>query len=397
MCKEYNNTSFITGFGFCISESEEELWKRILFESDISNDLVIKRNVNVSKSEIEYDKLVVSPKVFRRMDKQVVYQLVATDRVFKKCDKILWEDVNKIGVFSGSLFAQLEFGMTQMTSLITSGNKNEISMYTGVSFYYGATCGEVSLLLGTKGENLAICTGANSGIDSVIEGHNSIKREINNTVLCVAGENLSEDVISDMLPRQEKGDNVIKESRYIYRSGAISALLSNNKHSANGVNIEVVATYQVNDSSSLFSCGDNFKATFQSAIKKCLQEANLSIDDIDLIIPGINNSKQYDICELQVLQTLLTQKQDLLYTPIPIVGDYLSASGILKVYTAHQCMINHCIPQNRRTDFNKDNIKPYEALFNWERKNNVDIHYAMIIQRDVVSGRISLIILRNLV
>lgn len=393
MCKINNEKTLIQGFGFCLSESEENLWRCIFHGFNLNEDQIVRKGVNISISDIEYDQSVISSKVIRRMDKQVIYQLIATDRLFKKCHKFNKKDADKIGVFSGSLFAQLEFGMSQMKSLITSGNKNDISMYTGVSFYYGATCGEVSLLLGSRGENLTICTGANSGLDCIIEGHSNVKRKINHLVFSVAGENLSEEVISEMLPHQRSGENIIKEESYIYRSGAICALLGDS-NCIDG-EVEIISTCQVNDSSSLYSCGDDFKEVFQYAIEHCLDSAQITAQDIDLIIPGINNSIQYDTSELQVLQALFKNRKNLLYTPIPTVGDYLSASGLLKAYVACLCIKHRCIPQNRISDFNRNNIKPYEALFNWEHKNEIDVHYAMVIQRDVVSGRISILVLRK--
>lgn len=397
MCKITNKRTLIQDFGFCLSEPEMNLWNHIIQSSNIDDKCVNRRQINISNSTIEYDKSVISPKVMRRMDKQVIYQLIATDRLRKKNCNFSEKDANTIGVFSGSLFAQLEFGMSQMKSLITSADKNEISMYTGVSFYYGAPCGEVSLLLGSKGENIAICTGANSGLDCVIEGHVSLKRNINHCVFCVAGENLSEEVIFEMLPIPQKGKNIIKEEAYIYRSGAICVLLSNDICIPNSYNVEVVSTCQVSDSRSLFSCNKEFKNVFQRAVEICLENAQITTQDIDLIIPGINNSNHFDISELQVLQLLFGNKKNLLYTPIPILGDYLSASGLLKVYVACQCIKHQCIPQNREQDFNVDVITPYRDLFNWRIRNNLDIRYAMVIQRDVVSGRISLLLLRKAV
>lgn len=382
----------IDGFGI-ISPigNKEKIWDIILRNDVPDLDYIRENGMNKCITAINTENNNIDPKFSRRMDKQVVYELVAGDESIHDLSSFPTFDKGKIGVFTGSLFAQLEFGMTQIRSLINSGDNNEISMYTGVSFYYGSASGEMSLLINSKGENASICTGACSGIDCAIEGAKNIERNINELVLAIGGENLDETVILDMMPTK-KSRLLFNPNTYFYSSGAVCVLLSNKGKSHSSV--EVISTHNANDSESLFECGDNFDKILENSILDCLSKAHLSVDDIDLIIPGLNNTGDYDFVELEVLDRVFSGKTELLYTPIPVIGDMLSGSGNLKVYIASQCMRQDVIPANKVGLFNESRLDRYWNLFNWDYKS-CEIRHALIIQRDVVGGRISLVILKK--
>lgn len=382
----------IEGFGIISPVgSKGTIWDTVLQNNTPDLELIRENGMNKCVAPINTENNNIDPKFSRRMDKQVVYELIAGDESVHELPTFLTFDKEKIGIFTGSLFAQLEFGMTQIRSLINSGEQNEISMYTGVSFYYGAASGEMSLLINSKGENASICTGACSGIDCAIEGAKSIERGINELVLAIGGENLDETVISDMMP-QNTDWLLFNPDSYFYSSGAVCVLLASKEKSHS--NIEIISAHNTNDCDSLFQCSDNFYEILERSIGDCLSKAGISTNDIDLVIPGLNNTSNYDAVELKVLYNVFHCKTELLYTPIPLIGDMLSGSGNLKIYVASQCMQHNVIPANTIRFFNKPLLDGYRDLFNWDYKSG-KIKYALIIQRDIVGGRISLMVIKN--
>jgi len=251
---------------------KDEIWHRVLNKVSLDGAVRQENGMRKCSPAINVGNHDIDPRFSRRMDKQVIYQLIAGNRSVEHMD-ISKVAENRIGVFAGSLFAQLEFGMEQIRSLINSGDKNDISMYTGISFYYGAGPGEMSIQLGSKGENASICNGACSGIDCVIAAFDNINRRVNDVVLAVGGENLDEPVIAEMIPKPRKEDSLINTEKYIYTSGAACALLSNS-----GIlspEIEIISALNANDHGSLFTCGKGFGNSLGYAIKKCLSDANV--------------------------------------------------------------------------------------------------------------------------
>lgn len=210
--KESNNAMNVKIEGFGIVSpigDKNKIWEYICENESPECEIIHQNGINKCVSPIDTGNNNIDPKFFRRMDKQVVYELMAGNEAVNGSESYLSSlDREKIGVFTGSLFAQLQFGMDQIRALISSGNKNEISMYTGVSFYYGAASGEMSILISSKGENASVCSGACSGIDCVIEGAKNIDRGVNSLLLSIGGENLDEAVISDMMPKNNGTNSV---------------------------------------------------------------------------------------------------------------------------------------------------------------------------------------------
>lgn len=394
--KESNNAMNVKIEGFGIVSpigDKNKIWEHICENESPECEIIHQNGINKCVSPIDTGNNNIDPKFFRRMDKQVVYELMAGNEAVNGSESYLSSlDREKIGVFTGSLFAQLQFGMDQIRALISSGNKNEISMYTGVSFYYGAASGEMSILISSKGENASVCSGACSGIDCVIEGAKNIDRGVNSLLLSIGGENLDEAVISDMMPKNNGTNSVFMPKKYFYSSGAVCVLLASNEKS--GSSIEIISSRNVNDSESLFECRESFSSVLEDSIVKCLSDAKLTVDSIDLVIPGINNTGEYDIAELSVLAKLFHGKKNFIYIPTALTGDMLSGSGNLKIYVASRCMLAGIIPANNPDFYNQRVLDLYKAFFNWKNKQK-ELRYSLVIQRDIVGGRISLLLIKN--
>lgn len=73
----------------------------------------------------------------------------------------------------------------------------------------------------------------------------------------------------------------------------------------------------------------------------------------------------------------------------------LSASGILKVYVASCCLKEKVLPSNNIGFYEEKYISKYKSLFNWERRKLFQMQYALIIQKDIIGGRINVILIKN--
>ncbi len=383
----------IESFGYIGAIGEEDTWNCIDQNLPPNWQSSIVHSTNKVVAPITIPCNSIDNRAFRRMDKQIIFELVAGEICAGKYD-FNGIDKKRVGIFTGSLFAQLGFGMTQIRSLIESKEKNEISMYTGISFYYGAASGEVSLLLKSQGENAVICSGACSGTDCIIAGASNIHRGINDFVFAISGENLEESIINFMLPNTDDKNSMFIPNKYFYSGGAMAVLLANDKFSTS--QLEIVASVSGNSSKSLFCIQEiDFKDKLKSLICACVNKAGIKIEEIDIVIPGLNNTGKSDLCELEVLQELLVYKKGIVYNPIPLLGDMLSASGILKVYVASCCLKEKVLPSNNIGFYEEKYISKYKSLFNWERRKLFQMQYALIIQKDIIGGRINVILIKN--
>ncbi len=132
-------------------------------------------------------------KILRYIDKQVLYSVgaaIENVKASKLEEQLKIENVSKrTGIVMGSMFAQMDFGLEQI-GVTGVENSTRISPYTGVAFYYGASVGEVSVKLKTKGENCAVLSGTNTGIDALNIACNMLDKKTNDIVLAGGGENV---------------------------------------------------------------------------------------------------------------------------------------------------------------------------------------------------------------
>ncbi len=376
--------------------SSNQIWKKVLhpvFNKHIAHF----ENVNIHNEDIHFENSKIDPKAIRRMDKQVIYSLQsgirAIDNAKIDIEKLSEENVKHMGVCGGSTFAQLEFGYDQMVSLLESkGDEKSISMFTGISFYYGAATAEMSILLKSQGENSTITTGSSSGIDCVMAAFDNIKRKINTHMLAIGGENVNFSLVPDMLKSPyKKMWSMIDKKDYYYTSGAASALLCEINKENNGL-IEIMAFKSYNASDCLFNYSDMYRKTIEKAIYESLDELNLKSSDIDVIFPGFNNRGDGDFYEVEALNHIFKGQKEKILIPKLAIGDLLSASGILNLFFAYKCMSEGIIPANKNSYRNLSSI---DSLIVKETQKK-DITYAMIIQRELIGGKVSVMIVKNI-
>ena len=384
------NFGIISPYGF-----SSQVWNKIL-NHELDKNIVSVDGINICCLDIPTNEDKIDKKILRRMDKQVIYLLKSVIEAIREAgieiEKFSSDEKQRIGFFGGSMFAQIEFGHEQVKRLIKCQGKNKnISMFTGLSFYYGAPTVEASILYKTKGENCTITSGSNSGTDCVIAATDNIKREENDIVFTIAGENINTPIATKMLLHQsDKKWNMIDSSKYHYSSGAICAIISKITEQDN-CPIEIIASKSYNAEDCLFSFNDSFVKVIEKVICDCLDEVGLSTSDIDLILPSFNNVSNGDFFEVEALSKLFGGLKSKVYIPEIIIGDMLSASGLLKLFIAYKCMNHNVIPSNK-CGFRKTST--IDSLIS-KQTQSCKVKYALILQKSFIGGKVSAIILKN--
>ena len=386
------NFGIISPYGF-----SNQVWNKILNHEIDNTNIVSNNDINICSLNISVGDKKSDFKTLRRMDKQVIYLLKSVKNALSnggiRIKDLSKYEKQKIGVFGGSMFAQAEFGYEQVKSLLKSkGENKKISMYTGLSFYYGAPTVETSILYQLQGENCTITSGSTSGSDCVIAAVDNIRRGINNIILSIAGENINIPSFSEMFLNNSFNHKwgMINTSNHYYSSGAICAIISK-INEKNNCPIEIIAskTYVAEDC--LFSFNNSFIETIEKVIYDCLDEAKLSTSNIDLILPSFNNVGNGDFFEVKALAKIFSGRKEIIYIPELIIGDMLSGSGLLKLFVAYKCIVTSTIPANKY-GFRKNTV--IDSIINKEIKK-CTIKYVLILQKSFMGGKISAIILKK--
>jgi 3-oxoacyl-(acyl-carrier-protein) synthase len=149
------NKTVITGFGILTKhgESLSDLWKflvsqKSIFKHDLFEKDIDKVIISINPATIEtFNK--IPKKKLRYLDKQVVFVLISALNAIKNSGLLdrfkELERMEEVGVVTGNFLAQMEFGIEQMEKLVNKKSLN-ISIYTGLAFYFGAATCEISVI-----------------------------------------------------------------------------------------------------------------------------------------------------------------------------------------------------------------------------------------------------------
>jgi len=351
----------ITGFGMLTPKSHqgETLWNQLINKDYLFEKVTTGSGEEMlvgTKPKYEQDNYNIEYKKFKYLDTQMIYSLIACKECVKasKLDNILENEhmLKKIGIISGSMFAQLEFGLEQVKKVATK-NTIRISPYTGMAFYYGASVGEISCMLGSKGENCCVSSGSSIGADGIAIAKQMITNQRNKIFIVGAGENIVYDIFGYSL----KNNTKVTSTEYIpYHMNRNGAAISNGaamlclegeesalNRSAH-VSAEIKAIVTLNASSCFFQVNETIIQCYIDIINRCLKDSGLTINDIGLVIPTAEGAKKEDYYELQALKKFFSNKKELIYTPKPIVGYCISFNVIIDLFTASQCIKENVIP-----------------------------------------------------
>ncbi len=401
----------LTGFGILTQagESLSSLWDLCVNKKSFFNLNKNTKNIEDSIATLEIRELNlhnhIPKKKLKYLDKQVIFTLISTFNAILNAGLEerfqQQQELRKIGVVMGNSLAQIEFGMEQMSKMVTSGS-SPISPFTGLAFYFGAATGEVSVSLKTKGENATVITGANSALDCVITGANSIQRTQNEIVLFGAGENLVPDVVYGLLHRQKnisQTDYLPFDSRStgcFFSSGSGVAVLEDKevaKKRGGFLYAELEAYHTLTAYNCLFAYNETLVATLVKTIQYTLAKAGCDSGDIDMVIPTGDGSLDGDQFELFAIKNIFGNRKRFIYTPKPNVGHMLSVSGMIDIFIASMAIKNQVIPPMLNKV--KTKIRGDSRMFVCDEPEYKKINRVLLIQRDIVGGRVGALILKR--
>lgn len=379
-------------------KSKENLFELLKLESD--NEILVGKN-----PEYIIDKYPILGKKLRYLDKQVLYSIIASFECVKssKMDIVLSNEemLNHVGIVMGSMFAQLEFGLKQVAKIVNQ-NSIKISPFTGLAFYYGSNVGEISCNLKTRGENCAVTSGSNIVMDGIDIAKSMLENNRNKIVFVGAGESIVYDIFYFALKSKNRVTNTSYLPYDINRNGAAlsnGAGMFTMEYETTALNraapifAEIASIQSINASSCIFELNEQISDYTSQVIEKSLEEAGISSDEVDLVIPTADASDKGDYYEMNGLIKVFGNRTNLVYSPKLIVGYCMSFNVAVDIFTATMCMRDSIIP-GHPTKIDSGNEIFNKMLVGVE---NVDkeVNNVLILHRSWLDGKISATVLKK--
>lgn len=338
----------------------------------------------------------------RYMDDQVLYATTtaldcAGEMSIRELSSQEYLNPEDIGVMMGTAFAQIEFGINQMKKVV-SGKPGRISPRTGMAFYFGSSVGEISSILGTKGENCAVTTGSCIGSDALDIALQTIEEKRNRVVLIGAAEAVPPDLLVDYC-----ADSLTFCEETVYEpfcsqhtgfapgnGGAVIGVEDTQTALARGIVplASVTAVGTVNASRSFLSRDILIDAEYRKLITRLIADAHITFSDIDLIIPTADGEPTTTSSELTAITNLFQPARNLIYTPNPITGYGISFSVVTNIITALLCLGHQQVPGLACAAAER-----YEEWFTGNDTKDQQIRNVLILHRSLLGSRISGLIL----
>lgn len=398
------NKYTITGYGLCLPEiySTTSLWENLInSNSDFSQGM---NTITLEMIErILSDYPYIPKKKLKHSDLQSIFHFISVKECLEKANlKFLLDkdegtiERNKIGVVSGSMFAQMNFGIKQVSKIVNE-RKTNISPYTGMAFYYGANVGEISCLLKTRGENCAVLGGTSLVLDGVDVAETMIDFERNDVVLVGGGENVNYDMIRTSLMDIDGGNlknNILPFNKdlkgvRLTNGAAIFSLERTTTANKRGVYkyANISRPVSVNCLECTFDMNASLIESYSQLVDLLLAENNLTKDDITVVIPTGESVNTTDYYEAMALQRVFEKRKHFVYTPRSVIGNSMGVSCAVDIITALLMIEHREVPAFPYVP--KLGSEELENIFVVKRKRNIDVENILIIHKNWTDGKIT--------
>lgn len=330
---------------------------------------------------------VLSPKELRKMDKSIVYGVVAADEAL--CDAGLIDydgDKERFGVSVGA-------GIGGLTSIyencieLYNGGPRRISPFFIPKSIINMTAGHISIKYGLKGPNLAVVTACATGAHSIGEAARLIEHG-DADIMVAGGTEGAIDVIgiagfNAMKALSTRNDNPAAASRpwdkdrdgFVMSEGAGILILEEYEHAvARGAKIYAeVAGYGLS--------GDAYHITAPAeggegglrAMRAALRDAGLQPSDVDYINAHGTSTGLGDIGELMAVKSLFGDASVSMSSTKSVTGHLLGAAGAVEAIFCVLAIRDGVVPPTINLENPEDAVGDFDLVPNVAKQRKVDV------------------------
>ncbi|MCY7172666.1 hypothetical protein MK516_09050 [Streptococcus gallolyticus subsp. gallolyticus] len=393
----------VTGYGVILPHisTTDELWDILVHESGEYFDNQI-NYISLDDIPSFYEKYpFIEKKKLKHSDLQVIFNYMALKECVGKANLLFLlkqsQNIrNKVGIVSGSMFAQLNFGLKQIEKLIIK-KSTKISPYTGMAFYFGSNVGELSCLLGTMGENCASLSGTSLVLDGIDIAESMIDYNRNEIVLVGGSENIKYELVAPSLYHNHKINHssghpyLCSEKDGISLTNGSSILSVENFDFAKLRKAKILGELSeiidLNCWKCTFEVTEDIIDVYKHLLNLLLEKNGLKRDDIDLVIPTGEGTQEFDYYEAKVLNDYFDGKKEFVYTPKSIIGNTMGACCGIDIIVALMCIQHDTIPAIPYSPKLLNN--EFSNIFVTKTNTGKNIRNILVVHKNWLDGKIS--------
>lgn len=390
----------ITGMGIVspVGTGVEYAWKNILagksgvkkidsFDvSDLASQIAGLPESGTDVGQFNPDS-VVDAREQRKMDKSILYGIVAADEAIKDAGLDTFDgDKERIGVSVGSGIGGLNTIYENCVELHVGGPRR-VSPFFIPKGIINMTAGHISIKYGFKGPNISIVTACATGAHSIGEAARLIQHGDADVMICGGTEGAVGRIglagFSAMRALSTRNDEPEKASRpwdknrdgFIMAEGAGILVLEEYEHAvARGAKIYAeVAGYGLSGDAYHITAPAEGGEGGMRAMMSALKDAGLEPADVDYINAHGTSTGLGDVGELAAVQKLFGDLPVSMSSTKSMTGHLLGAAGAVEAIFCVLAIRDSIVPPTINLDDPEDAVGTTDLVPHVAKEKNVDV------------------------
>lgn len=330
---------------------------------------------------------VVEPREQRKLDKSIIYGLVAADEAIKDAGLDSFEgDKDRIGVSVGSGIGGLNTIYDNCIELHTGGPRR-VSPFFIPKGIINMTAGNISIKYGFRGPNISVVTACATGAHSIGEAARIIQHGDADVMICGGAEGAVGRIglagFSAMRALSTRNDEPEKASRpwdknrdgFIMSEGAGILVLEEYEHAvARGAKIYAeVAGYGMSGDAYHITAPAEGGEGGMRAMKAALKDAGLQPSDVDYINAHGTSTGLGDVGELAAVQNLFGDLPVSMSSTKSVTGHLLGAAGAVEAIFCVCAIRDGVVPPTINLDDPEDAVGTTDLVPHVAKQRKVDV------------------------
>lgn len=330
---------------------------------------------------------VIEPKEQRKMDKNIVYGMVAADEAVKDAGLIDYDgDKTRVGVAIGSGVGGLSTIADTYEDILKNGTRF-VTPFFVPKCIINMTAGHVSIKYGFMGPNIAMATACATGTHSIIEGASIIERGDADIMICGGTEaavcRLGMTGFSALRALSTRNDDPEHASRpwdqdrdgFVMGEGAGVLVLEEYEHAkARGAKIyaEVSGYGMTADAHHITAPAPNGEGGKRS-MELALRSAGLKPSDVDYINAHGTSTGLGDVGELVAVKELFAGTDVCMSSTKSMTGHLLGAAGAIEAIFCALAIRDNIVPPTMNLEKPIEEVGDFNLVPNKAQKKTVDV------------------------
>lgn len=330
---------------------------------------------------------VLEPREMRKMDKSIMYGVVAADEALRDAGLIDYDgDKERFGVSIGA-------GIGGLTSIyencleLFNGGPRRISPFFIPKSIINMTAGHVSIKYGLKGPNLAVVTACATGAHSIGEAARLIQHGDADIMVAGGTEGAIDKIgiagFNAMKALSTRNDNPTAASRpwdkdrdgFVMSEGAGVLILEEYEHAvARGAKIYAeVAGYGLSgDAYHITAPAPDGEGGFR-AMRAALNDAGLTPADVDYVNAHGTSTGLGDVGELAAVKKMFAGVPVSMSSTKSVTGHLLGAAGAVEAIFCALAIRDGVVPPTINLENPEESVGDFDLVPNVAKHRNVDV------------------------